>query len=75
MEIGSTTKRTVVQKTKINFQRHDEKSIYRLVTQSKMIQTKITRYYQPVNCEKRKHGNEKKATSWSDSSVEDEGIV
>ena len=35
--------------TTVTFERHDETTIRKMITQRNMVQTTITRYYRPVN--------------------------
>ena len=69
MEDSTSTKRKFVTMTRINFQRHDDLSIYKLVAQSKMVQTKITKYYQPIYRKQK----QTKPRSWSESSSSEDG--
>ena len=69
------TETTYDNETKLRFQPHDGESMFRLVTQRKMLQSKITMYYQRKHCARKEEGATKKgSSSWSDSSDDEEGI-
>ena len=71
----TTREATYNDETQLRFQQHDAMSMFRLVTQRKMLQSKITMYYQRKHCARNEEGSKKKgSSSWSDSSDDEEGI-